>query len=528
MNAARTASSYPVQSWTAESTNPLFVRSNPKAFVWFFRCCESERSKEIRQRRLCIDAQSFFLESSGLGLMIPSESSILEIKSVHLATESSLLECNSSPFPNFTGIRIDKQVVDSGQATIYVGVHESSKCKVAVKVMHIADPNAKAAYREELETLMRLRHPNILRVITTFEKPQECIVTKWMEGGCLNEWLTDQRRMRQRPILWGEGGRNVARDIASGLQYLHGEGKVHRDLKSMNVLMSEDGTAVLADFGFAKSMDVSKASLQVATFQMGTVHWMSPEMIRDEAFSFASDMYAFGIIVWEINACQIPYSEFTKKRQLEDAVLAGERPPLSESWPVEARDLMKRCWCNDPSHRLSASKVVEILGGQREQQAKSMSTPADLKHSTQRAVQVPMIDFVGVRERILEMIEHVRCLINCGGENRRLFRGHVDMLKLLEELTLVLSKEGSKVCTPYCSFLFKNFENDLVMTNHVLEVWSVNPVAISSREHISRVQDMLQGMKEWWLRQETFFLNDIFFLFHFSFFITELDWSFKE
>jgi serine/threonine protein kinase len=237
---------------------------------------------------------------------VPTESSLLEQLSVVIARESSLLEPRSNcAFPVFQGIKIEKEVVDSGQATVYIGVHESSKTRVAVKVLHLKDPNAKAAYREELETLMMLRHPNILRVISTFEKPQECIVTKWMEGGPLNEWLANQRKIgRGQPISW-ERGRRIALDIASGLAYLHSEGKVHRDLKSMNVFMDQDGTAVLADFGFAKSVDVQKVSLQMATFQMGTIHWMSPEMIRDQQYSFASDVYAFGIIVWEILSSEV-------------------------------------------------------------------------------------------------------------------------------------------------------------------------------------------------------------------------------
>lgn len=206
----------------------------------------------------------------------------------------------------------------------------------------------------------------------------ECIVTKWMDGGPLNEWLERHRKENGGQCLsWAARGRAIALDIASGLAYLHSEGKVHRDMKSLNVLIDQDGTAVLADFGFAKSVETSKGfsllffsfvliflqkvSLQVATFQMGTIHWMSPEMIRDELYSFSSDMYAFGIIVWEILSCRIPYANFAKRRLLEDAVLSGERPPVDPSWPAEARELMQRTWCNDPNARLKAGEVVKML-----------------------------------------------------------------------------------------------------------------------------------------------------------------------
>lgn len=105
---------------------------------------------------------------------------------------------------------------------------------------------------------------------------------------------------------------------------------------------------------------------------MGTIHWMAPEMIRDETFSFASDVYALGIIFWEILACSIPYENFSRKRALEDAVLAGERPPINVDWPSEAQDLMMHCWANEPSHRLKASEVVEILGSSDSENAKAL------------------------------------------------------------------------------------------------------------------------------------------------------------
>jgi serine/threonine protein kinase len=328
---------------------------------------------------------------------IPTESSLLEVSHV-LTTESSLLEADGAvfvrPIPKFVGIRIEKLVVESGQATVYVGIHEKSNMRVAVKVMHLHDKNSQAAYREELETLLQLRHPNILRIVTTFEKPQDCIVTRWMDGGPLNEWLQRAKDINGgKPISWVGAGRKIALDVANGLAYLHGEGKVHRDLKSLNVFMGDDGVAVLADFGFAKSVDVKEKALQVATFQIGTLHWMAPEMIRDETFSFASDIYAFGIIVWEILACVIPYANFAKKRQLEDAVLAGVRPPIEPSWPHEAKDLMIRSWCADSSARLTAATISKLLSESIQQMPEiipkrmSSSSPAENPEDLFRAAQ---------------------------------------------------------------------------------------------------------------------------------------------
>lgn len=174
---------------------PLFVKVAEKAVLGkvLIQGLSNGQKIKVEARRSVGTTSSSMTRSS-----LPTESSLLEsVSSVNLPTESSLLEGVSSanivptessllepqsiiqPAAAFTasglsfpGIRIEKLVVDSGQATVYVGIHESSRAKVAIKVMHLADPNARAAYREELETLMQLRHPNILRVVSTFEKPQ--------------------------------------------------------------------------------------------------------------------------------------------------------------------------------------------------------------------------------------------------------------------------------------------------------------------------------------------------------------------
>ncbi len=391
-----------------------------------------------------LDTESSLLEVS-VKRTIPTGSTLLEEASSAkpLPTESSLLEVDGSvdetvrKVPKFAGIRIEKLVVYSGQATVYLGVHENSKTRVAVKVMHLHDKNSQAAYREELETLLQLRHPNILRIVTTFEKPQDCIVTKWMDGGPLNEWLQRAKeRNGGKPIAWVHVGRKIACDVANGLAYLHGEGKVHRDLKSLNVFVDGDGTAVLADFGFAKSVDVNEKVLQVATFQMGTLHWMSPEMIQDEKFSFASDVYAYGIIVWEILACAIPYANFTKKRHLEDAVLAGMRPPMEEAWPQEARDIMTRCWCADPGARITAVMIAKTL----------LSESVPVAKTPQRAVAEGK-----TREnpeelfRAAQKLAKNKVVVDASVLLRRALVQHVDDVKVLALLAECLQRAGDFV-----------------------------------------------------------------------------------
>jgi hypothetical protein len=252
--------------------------------------------------------------------------------------------------------------VSSGQAEVYKGIYSSAlKLPVAVKVLYV-DKGSEKAFVAEVMTLRNLRHRNILAMETFFEEPQFCIVTKWMDKGSLNELLERERKTGVL-LAWEPRGRKYALDIASGLAYLHGQKVVHRDLKSLNVFVGGDDVAVLADFGYSKF--VESTSVQVATAgQVGTVHWMAPEMIEHGTYTAASDVYALGIIVWELCACRLPYETFESRHQLENAVLRGERPVVDAKWPKEARDLMTSCWSGDAGKRPGALRLMQILAAQ--------------------------------------------------------------------------------------------------------------------------------------------------------------------
>jgi TPR repeat protein len=260
-------------------------------------------------------------------------------------------------WPVYEGLVLDEFVVTSGQADVYRGTFSSVlRLPVAAKVLFLKNGSEKA-FVSEVTALRNLKHPNILAMEAFFEKPQFCIVTRWMGKGSLNKLLERERKT----VPWEPRGRKFALHIASGLAYLHSHKVVHRDLKSLNVLVGGDDVAVLADFGFAKTSVSS--SVQVATAQVGTVHWMAPEMIEHGTYTAASDVYAFGIILWELCACKLPYETFQIRRQVENAVVRGERPPVDSKWQAEAREMMTRCWSFDFTVRPSAADLVQEFEG---------------------------------------------------------------------------------------------------------------------------------------------------------------------
>jgi hypothetical protein len=274
----------------------------------------------------------------------------------------------STSWPVSPNLVLEQFIVSSGQAEVYKGTYSQAlKMPVAVKVLHLDEESMKA-FVAEVNALHGLRHANILGIVAFFEQPQLCIVTRWMEQGSLNDVL--ERARRSGTLLsWEERGRKYALDVARGLAYLHGQKVVHRDMKSLNVLVGADDVAVLADFGLAKV--VATASVQVATMEMGTPCWMAPEMLEHGTYTAASDVYAFGIIVWELCACKLPYEGFANVHQLAAAVVRGERPKVDAKWPKEAREMMASCWNGNASARPSAARVVGMLEGKPAERGRS-------------------------------------------------------------------------------------------------------------------------------------------------------------
>jgi serine/threonine-protein kinase len=194
---------------------------------------------------------------------------------------------------------------------------------VAVKLLGEAtDP---LRFEREAQTVAGLSHPNISRVFD-FGKSngRPFIVFEFLPGGSLEE-----RLQPGRPLPDEETAR-VAADVAAALAHAHEHGVLHRDVKPANVLFDEDGNAKLADFGIARIGDAS--TLTEAGTMLGTAAYISPEQARTEAVTPATDVYAFGVVLYLLLTGRLP---FEAERPLELAMLhVNEEPtPIAELRP---------------------------------------------------------------------------------------------------------------------------------------------------------------------------------------------------
>lgn len=215
-----------------------------------------------------------------------------------------------------------------------------------------------AEFRREVVTLMACGEcPHLLKFYGIFVdvRSRMFIVTKFMKGGTLHEYLQKRngRKLPMRELV------RIAMDVAAGMEFLHRNGITHRDLKSANVLLEEDGHAVVGDFGVAKL----KGERGEMTKEVGTYRWMAPEAFGTSAWpvTHKSDVYSFGIVLWELVSLALPFESYTPVQAAVAVTLNGLRPAIPDDCPPQLRRLMQQCWAKSPEDRPEFSQVLQDL-----------------------------------------------------------------------------------------------------------------------------------------------------------------------
>jgi hypothetical protein len=242
---------------------------------------------------------------------------------------------------------------------------------VAVKTLHLQrlSENALLEFKEEAAIMARLRSDYIVLLKGVSLTPY-ALVMEYMPKGSLFNMLHSQSEL---PMTVRH---RIALDVAKGLAFLHRyqpHGILHRDLKSQNVLLTEYLHAKLADFGLSKvrvESSRSQAYAQSSNKSVGTIPWMAPECfgIRPK-YSEKSDMYAYGMVLWELISRRMPYEDVTDANEIREAVKSGEREEIpeqstnpGEKVPFSFKEVIRFCWFQDANSRPQAKDAIETLG----------------------------------------------------------------------------------------------------------------------------------------------------------------------
>lgn len=186
------------------------------------------------------------------------------------------------------------------------------------------------------------------------ERPHYSLVMEYLPGGDLFHLLKSSQEMTW-PMRY-----QIGLDITIGLHHLHEHDVLHRDLKSLNVLLDMNFRAKLADFGLS-TLKTSSASTTAGEFK-GTVLWSAPELFKRGAkASAAADIYSLGMVLWELVSCRIPFADAATAAIAAMWVAQGEQETVPEGTPEEFKGLILDCWDKDPLRRPKADVIAKRL-----------------------------------------------------------------------------------------------------------------------------------------------------------------------
>ncbi|KAJ9535348.1 hypothetical protein OSB04_un001541 [Centaurea solstitialis] len=238
--------------------------------------------------------------------------------------------------------------------------------QVAVKKLGdelFTDEDKVSAFRDELELLQKIRHPNVVQFLgaVTQSSPM-MIVVEYLPKGDLGAYLKRKGALKPKTAL------KYAMDIARGMSYLHEikpEPIIHRDLEPSNILRDDSGHLKVADFGVSELLKVTKAAKRekLMTYQQTTCRYVAPEVFRNEDYDTKVDVFSFALILQEmIEGCQPFHTR--NERDVPKAYAAKERPPFhapSRSYPHGLKQLIEECWHENPGKRPSFRQIIVRL-----------------------------------------------------------------------------------------------------------------------------------------------------------------------
>lgn len=275
---------------------------------------------------------------------------------------------------NLTGMRFgDYSLVEpigsGGMGAVYLAEDRSRNRRVAMKVMDLGDrdPERRRRFVLEVKSLCKLRHPDIVRIHDGGGQGEFCwYVMDLLEGEELHRIL---RRCfdEQKSFLPMERVFPVALSVARALAYCHAQDVLHRDVKPQNVFVRPDGTAVLVDFGLARLENESAVTREGTV--VGTMLYMAPEQIKDEAVGPHTDVYQFGLLLYAMLTGKVPFQGENVHTTLVQRISRNPPPPSLANptvWPWVER-LVLRCLAIDPAERPpSMGPVAQVLESRAE------------------------------------------------------------------------------------------------------------------------------------------------------------------
>ncbi|XVF66637.1 hypothetical protein PTKIN_Ptkin10aG0052900 [Pterospermum kingtungense] len=233
----------------------------------------------------------------------------------------------------------------------------------------------RASFRQEVAVWHKLDHPNVTKFVgasmgtsnlkiplknpsadshSSLPSKACCVVVEYLPGGTLKQYLIRNRRKK----LAFKVVVQLALDLSRGLSYLHSRKIVHRDVKTENMLLDAHRNLKIADFGVAR---VEAQNPRDMTGETGTLGYMAPEVLDGKPYNRRCDVYSFGICLWEIYCCDMPYPDLSFADVSSAVVRQNLRPEIPRCCPSSLANIMRKCWDANPEKRPEMGEVVGML-----------------------------------------------------------------------------------------------------------------------------------------------------------------------
>jgi len=246
-------------------------------------------------------------------------------------------------------------VARSGMASIFRATDLLTGRQVAIKVPHPemeSDPVFFERFQREQEIGAKLDHPGVMKVFTDEDRSQVYMVMEWVDGRLLRQVLNEQRKF---PV---ERALRIALAICDALAYIHSHGVVHRDLKPENIMVDADDHIKLIDFGIAANVGSRRITFAKLSQTMGTPDYISPEQVRGKRGDARSDIYALGVMLYEMLTGKVPFTGPNAFVIMNDRLLNNPVPPrqIDPAISPQLQEIIYRALEREPKNRYASAR----------------------------------------------------------------------------------------------------------------------------------------------------------------------------